>query len=212
MGASDEHILSIILYPDSTTWNSADRIKDIWDTYYNTADMIYILHDKDIGEKPHYHYFIRFNGNASRDKFQRDFDISGSCIFNLEEFRNKFQLNPAISKEMIFSWPGCVRYTIHRTESSAYKHQYDFNEITANFDYTKYFKELQSTDPDLKVCWRIIKWAKKGSRNIEDVIQYCNSNGYDQIFAKRFHLIDRVLSRYGWYTEVNYLTYPDDDI
>lgn len=206
MGKSDEHILSVILYPDSTTWNSYKQIDNIWDSYNETADIIYILHDKDPGEKPHYHLFIRFKGNVSRTKFQETYDISGGSIFNIKEFREKFQLNPAISKEMIFGWDGCVRYTAHRTESAASKYQYPLNEITANFDYTKYFKELNPDEPPIKVMRRIIKWAKKYSANIEDVMAYVDKNGYDKIYHQRYRQIYDVLSRYTWFTKADYLT------
>lgn len=206
MGKSDEHILSIILYPDSTTWNSADQIKNIWEAYNETADIIYILHDKDIGEKPHYHVFIRFKGNVSRNKFQETFDISKSSIFNIQEFRERFQLNPVISKEMIYGWEGCVRYTAHRTESAAEKYQYPLNEIVANFDYSKYFKELNVDEPPIKVMRRIIRWSKKYQANIEDVLAYVEKNGYDKIYHQRYRMIYDVLSRYTWFIKADYLT------
>lgn len=211
MGKSDEHILSIILYPDSTTWNSASQIKHIWDAYNNTADIIYILHDKDPGEKPHYHLFIRFKGNVSRDKFQRDFDISAGSVFNIQEFRERFQLNPVISKEMIYGWDGCVRYTAHRTESASEKYQYPLNEITANFDYTKFFKELQADVPPIKVIHSIVRWAKKHQANIEDVMMYVEKKGYDKIYHQRYRQIYDILSRYTWFTRADYLTLDQFD-
>lgn len=212
MGKSDEHILSIILYPDSSTYNSADRINDIWDAYYQTSDIAYILHDKDTGEKPHYHFILRYNsGNVSRDNFQRKYNISGCSIFNINEFREHFQLNPAISKEMIYSWDGLVRYLAHRTESAAEKYQYPISDIKANFDYTKYFKELNPDDPDPVIINRILSWAKKYQANDELVFSYVKRKGYFKVFHRYNRMIDSMLSKYGWYHSIDFTKLSDEE-
>lgn len=211
MGKSDEHILSVILYPDSDTYNSAKQIQAIWDTYYQIADIAYILHDKDSGEKPHYHFILRVKGYISRDKFQRDYMISGCSIFNINEFRERFQLNPAISVEMIYSWDGLVRYLAHRTESAKEKYQYPISDIKANFDYTKYFKELNPDDPDPVIINRILSWAKKYQANDELVFSYVKRKGYFKVFHRYNRMIDSMLSKYGWYHAIDFTKLSEED-
>lgn len=221
INGSDAHIISVILYPDSTTWNSSDQIQKIWDTYNETSDIVWILHDKDKVEdekmnqekKHHHHLFIRFQGNKSIDKFQRDFEISGHNIFNIEDFREMFMLNPIISQEMKYkSWDECVRYCCHRTEATKNKFQYPLEELHANFDFTPYFKELSCSDPWWVVVQRIVRYAKKGQRNVEEVFDYVIRNNYQDTYKKCERTIDKILNRYTWYSStIPHITFNDKD-
>lgn len=209
VNGSDAHIISVILYPDSTTWNSSSRIKDIEDKYNESADIVWILHDKDKFDdekmnqekKAHYHLFIRFTGgHKSIDKFQRDFEITGHNIFNIDEFRDLFMLNPIISQEMKYkSWDECVRYCCHRTEQTKNKYQYPLEDLHANFDYTPYFKELSCPDPWWVIVQRTVRWAKKRQANVEEVFEYIIRNNYQDQYKKCERTIDKILNRYTWY-------------
>lgn len=213
---SDAHIIGVILYPDSDTFNSAKQIQRIWDRYYESCDICYILHDKDVGKdgekelKPHYHLFIRFQGNNSKDKFQKDFDISKSKIFDVNQFRSEYELQENKSSEIQFKpWEWCVQYCAHRVPEAKHKYQYPIKDIVANFDITKYFKELQPTDPDWKVADRIKRWAKKNHATEEMVWDYCVRNNYMQAYKRWYSQLKSMLSGYYWWNG-SYEMLPED--
>ena len=84
MGSSDVHSLGVILYTDSTSYSSCLQLCRIIKFYGDKAKIAWIIHrpeEDDAGNvrgKEHIHVLITIpHGHISRDKFMRDFMISG---------------------------------------------------------------------------------------------------------------------------------------
>lgn len=104
--------------------------------------IAYIVHDKDLKDdnktpaEDHGHYMLQYENARSLNQLAKDIGD------------NPQQLTLWNSRpENGFS------YLVHATDNARNKHQYDYSEVTANFDYPEYMLKMQKS----------IKSAQKGS-------------------------------------------------
>lgn len=104
--------------------------------------IAYIVHDKDLKDdnktpaEDHGHYMLQYENARSLNRLAKDIGD------------NPQQLTLWNSRpENGFS------YLVHATDNARNKHQYDYSEVTANFDYSEYMAKTHKT----------IKIAQKGS-------------------------------------------------
>lgn len=94
-------------------------LQDILRKYRTIKQWAYILHDKDKDASSHYHIYINFGQQTVDSK-----DVAG--WFGIpEQFVNKVE---GRKTDMLM-------YLTHSNDSQQHKHQYDFSEVVANFDF-----------------------------------------------------------------------------
>lgn len=94
-------------------------LQDILRKYRTIKQFAFILHDKDKDASPHYHIYINFGQQTVDSK-----DVAG--WFGIpEQFVNKVE---GRKTDMLM-------YLTHSNDSQQHKHQYDFSEVVANFDF-----------------------------------------------------------------------------
>ena len=94
-------------------------LQDILRKYRTIKQWAYILHDKDKDASPHYHIYINF-GQQTVDRK----DVA--AWFGIpDQFVNKVE---GRKTDMLM-------YLTHSNESQQHKHQYEFSEVVANFDF-----------------------------------------------------------------------------
>ena len=76
----------------------------------------YILHDKDLDSKPHYHIYI-----------------GGFGSYTISRISNYFNIHPNFINSLKGSKKDILKYFIHDVPELDYKHQYDKSEIIKNF-------------------------------------------------------------------------------
>lgn len=168
MGKSDVTAVSVILYFDSTTFSSCIQLCRICKYWGNKAKVLYIEHKGEPNElthhdnKDHIHVLIVYeHGHFSIDKFQRDFQISGSTIQEIKD------------------WREYVRYLLHKTPESANKIQYDLEDFHSNFDVTPIFNNVvDNSTPEAYMVLEIIEWARKNCANSSQIVKHVINMGY----------------------------------
>ena len=94
-------------------------LQDILRKYRTIKQWAYILHDKDDDATPHFHIYVNFGSTGVDSK-----DVA--AWFGISEnFINKIEGRKV---DMLL-------YLTHGQESQQHKHQYDFSEVRANFDF-----------------------------------------------------------------------------
>lgn len=164
----EAYAISVILYFDSVTFSSCIQLCRIIKFWGQKAKVLWIEHQgepgKDAGHelKNHIHVLIVYDhGHMSLKKFQRDFEISASCIMKIED------------------WREYVRYLLHRTPESAHKIQYNLEDFHTNFDVTPIFNSLvDRATPDAYMVLEITEWAKKNCATYNQITQHVINMGY----------------------------------
>lgn len=135
----------------------------------NTEEYAYIIHDKDFNEdempaEPHFHLVFRIKWSRKLKDVMKWFGETRPSQFELpiEEIDDNKKNN---------RWNNMLSYLCHRTAKAKKKHQYDFSEVKANFDYPaamqKIQEELDAKMEEINEAKRnapyYIKWKEKKS-------------------------------------------------
>ena len=114
-----------VLYPDSESYVCDDVLLRMMDCF---TEWAFILHDKDIcsdtGElkKAHVHWVARYDNPSILSAVANKLGIAEHDI------------------EYCKSWRRSLRYLIHADSKD--KFQYDVTDVSANFDYSEYLKDV----------------------------------------------------------------------
>lgn len=150
------------LYPDATNYDCECVLQSL-DVHFE--EWAYILHDMDVdpdtGElkKPHYHWIGK----------QKSAGLVSTVA-------NKLQI-PEHDIEMIKSWKGSVRYLIHIDYSE--KYQYQRENVTANFDLSRFFKDMNMNAKAARIGTEILEHR---ITSMTGLYQWCIAhNCYDEL-------------------------------
>lgn len=145
----------------------------------------YILHDKDVNEDgtpkhAHYHLFLQFSQ-------QVDFSVVAKAFKQKENRIQKIAAN---------SFKGAIHYLVHFKEPD--KHQYNPDEVKANFDYKKYIEDLKNQVSKTKRLSQIregIETGKIRRFNLYDFISMEEYAKYYNSIERYFKYRDIILSK-----------------
>lgn len=95
------------------------KVGDIIRAHKVIKKYAYILHDKDSDTSPHYHIYLNFGRTGiPLPDIAKWFGLQESCV------------------ERIKGRPvDVLKYLVHGNDSQINKHQYDYSEVVANFDF-----------------------------------------------------------------------------
>lgn len=95
------------------------KVGDIVREHKVIKKYAYILHDKDPDTSPHFHIYLNFGRTGiPLSDIAKWFGLQDSCV------------------ERIKGRPvDILKYLVHGNDSQINKHQYDYNEVVANFDF-----------------------------------------------------------------------------
>lgn len=184
------HLVGIKLYPENAfnlnsklPCNSADIIPTILDRY-SKYKIAWILHDKDKLEdgttlcKPHIHLNINAtNTEISLDKIRREFKISYHNVYPLD------------------NWEESIKYLCHLSNRSIHdknKYHYNVSDISANFDLSEIFDDLQI--PEITIVKDICHYALENRLNLLELMDYVEDNGWSKIYRKWFYTIEHTIN------------------
>lgn len=170
-----------VLYPDAENYD-CESVLQALDTHFE--EWAYILHDSDVNpdtgelKKPHYHWLGK----------QKSAGLVSTVA-------NKLQI-PEHDIECIKSWKGSVRYLIHI--DSLEKFQYKREDITANFDMSKIFKDMNANARALRIGTAIV------DGEIENTVQLWD-------WAMKHNCYDEVRRGYAiWFSMLREVQYERD--
>lgn len=148
-----------------------------------------ILHDKDVGQHneivaPHYHITITF------DTRQRVNTVAKRLGVKPEQLEVMSRRGVSNGIENAFA------YLIHATKDASNKHQYDPNEVTANFNYPEYMEQLQlklnSQDTKDSI---LDDYAKRACSKSEALLRLRNLGGHElALYSRQLNNIDDALN------------------
>lgn len=106
-----------ILYPDSTDYD----INVVLQNLESFPQYAYCLHDLDVDEdgngefqKPHYHCLIRYGSSRESTTVANRLCVAEHYVIKCKDYRQS------------------LKYFLHRTEDSNFKHQYPFSSLKTN--------------------------------------------------------------------------------
>lgn len=174
----------LTLYPDSKTYD-CQKVLD-WVKEDAEAGEIYmyayILHDKDEGDKPHYHIAIKYRTRRY-----------------LRAFLIKFMLwnyNPNQYDTCIRNWKSTLNYLIHNTKASEHKYQYSEDEVISNIPETIYSLRRHKDDEDIfRDIVDYIYNPDFSQMKLKWVFDYClqNEDRYMYVYYKKSYLITNMI-------------------
>lgn len=95
------------------------KVGDIIRAHKVIKKYAYILHDKDRDTSPHYHIYLNF----------------GRTGIPLPDIAKWFGLQESCVERIKGSSVDVLKYLVHGNDSQINKHQYDYSEVVANFDF-----------------------------------------------------------------------------
>lgn len=130
-GKTAKHF-TVETYPENG-WTMG-KIREILDKHTVVKQYAIILHDRDVNEdgtpvKPHFYIYINFGkSSVSRTDVARWFGVRETLVENVKTNKRK-----------------AIRYAIHLDQPE--KHQYNKDEIVANFDITPFLTDEKKKTP-----------------------------------------------------------------
>lgn len=174
-----EEIYELLIYPDSVDHIADEIIKYVQDNYWDKYPCAYILHDKDIDDngvlkKPHYHLPVKFPNRRQINAVAKELNIPE----NLIQWRS--------------DWDGTIEYLVHSDKLD--KHLYEWDEVKANFDLTKYKSEFGGFD-DISNLNIILEWIKNNKPNYYQLFYFVCSKGIYSTYKRNYSIIKDIYSQ-----------------
>lgn len=165
----------IILYPESDIYNFAEVLEDCQLFF---SEWAWICHDRDKNadgtDKDIHVHFIGKNDEDDRIVPQVLAQRLGIPVQYIS---------------FIKSWRACVRYLCHLDDSS--KAPYDPSEVTANFDYLRFYNTKSDDD---KMAKRILSYVKLHPMITTcELTEYCIENGMYSAYRRGYAIWSTIL-------------------
>lgn len=180
--------IEFILYPNSTSYNTIEIIEKA----KQLSSYCFIYHDKDLFTKkdeeenpkhkvgtlksPHYHLLCFFPTQHSLKAYSKKFEIEEN---NIEIIKNKV---------------GAIQYLIHKNNKD--KYQYDINDISSNFDISKYFNNR--VEKETQVIYDLFSYIENsGIIFLRDFYKYVIDNDYWSDYRRNAYCINKLIEEHN---------------
>lgn len=176
--SSQSRIFHIVLYPDSTLYDTTFVLSDLVVNLNSVVQYAYCLHDKDLGDsgdllKPHYHLVLKCKYPVKYSDVCTKLGLPESAI-NL----------PVSSHRQSFR--SMVRYLIHA--DSPKKFQYAFEDIISNFSCSDYF-DLSSSDDDSSAFRELLDFMLEGHPTKKSIALYACNSGLLKYYNRYYRIL-----------------------
>lgn len=172
-----------ILWIDTTDYNYKDVLKIIQEYFDEWA---YIVHDKDTEEdgtprKAHIHWMGRNRCPVSKKTIANKIGVTENWI------------------QYVDKWKKCCNYLVHNTEDSQHKYQYLVEEVTTNFNFSKYVLADENDKQARNILDAILK---DGIHSFTELAFWALDNGCYGEYIRAMPLWREVLREYDRFVTI----------